>query len=451
MRYTSFIWSIFLIAVLFAVSCPLIAGSVAAHAADSAGIIYIVFAIDTEPARIPPWEKHPVLDFFPFHASGDKARVAAVMDENWRESYRDSFGGLPRFTWFVLSHEALFHARGGYGSIVYDSLMIFADAIEKYGDEIGWHYHHAEWTDPNRDGRHFWNQLTTFDGTAYIDGSDVEIAERSLNALLFERRFFPTVFRSGWTWENNELSAWLENIIPYDFSAYPLNTGNKSKREPLRNVYDWSRAPTAYRGYHPNRFDYQKSGVMHRWIFRTIGPNTEHEWGRLIVGAAAGEDQIFCFSAHSYDNIRKDIDGFLGRYLRMADSLGIKTRFATASRAAAAIAGISDTTPPRISMNISDSGVVIQTEKRIFQSLPYCVAVDSTSRLARLVPAADGPNRWRIFKVPDRCREIVCAVSGFSGKSAISSITIKSNIDTKAYFRQNSWQPFRPRGRRKTK
>ncbi len=441
MRYASVVWAICLTSVLLLTLCPLIAGddrqasrpiglsgtagSAAAPSTDSAGIIYIVFAIDTEPARIPPWEENPVLDFTDFGPVGDNARVAAVMDYGWRESYRDSFGGLPRFTWFVFSHEALFHARSGSGTMVYDSLMKFADDIGRFGDEIGWHYHHADWIDIDRDGKKSWNQLTTFDGTAYTDRSDVQIAERSLNALLVERRFFPTAFRGGWTWENNELSEWLEDIIPFDFSAYPRNAGSKVIREPLRNVYDWSRAPISCRGYHPDRFDYQKPGTMRRWIFRTIAPNTEREWGRLFLRASAGQDQIFCFTAHTYDDIRTDIDKFLGRLLHLPDSLGIKTRFSTASEAAAAIAGIDGSSPPRISMNLSESGIVIRTERPIFQRAPYCAAVDTVGNLSRILPVSDGPNQWRIHGIPAGCREVVCAVSDLSGDAAVAAITPK--------------------------
>lgn len=387
-------------------------------APDSSGIVYIVFAIDTEPARIPPWEEHPVLDFGNFDKTGDKTRVADVMNDEWRDLYHDSFGGLPRFTWFILSDEALFHARGGNGTIVYDSLLKFKDEIDRFGDEIGWHYHHADWIDLNGDGKSSWNQLTTFDGTVYTDGSDIEIAERSLNALLVECRFFPTVFRAGWTWENNGFSEWLEDIVPFDFSANPPNAGNKVLAEPLRNVYDWTQAPTTYTGYHPRRKDYQKRGTMHRWIFRTIAPNLEHEWGRLFCQAAVGHDQVFCFTAHTFDEIRDDIDAFLGRLLHLADSLKVRTKFATASEAAAALAGTSGDEAPRISIIASKRGVSVQTGGPIFQRSPYCVLVDSSGGYRRVRAIPDGPGRWYIDRMKPGFRQIVCAASNLSGNSA---------------------------------
>lgn len=388
--------------------------------AASTGVVYIVFAIDTEPARIPPWEENPVLDFSYFGRKGDEARVAEIMDEDWRISYRDSFGGLPRFTWFILSHEALFHARGSDGTVVYDSLLRFKDEIRQLGDEIGWHYHHADWTDLDRDGKSSWNQLTTFDGTVYTDGSDVEIAEQSLNSLLVERRFFPTVFRAGWTWENDGLSKWLEDIVPFDFSANPPNAGNPMIAEPLRNVYDWTRTPNYYTGYHPDWSDYQKPGSMHRWIFRTIAPNTEREWGRLFHRASAGHSQILCFTAHTYDNVRNDIDKFLGRLLRLADSMSVKTEFATASEAAAAVAGMSGEEAPRISVRASERGLSIRVDGPIFQRLPYCVTVDTAGKYSRIRPTPEGPGRWRIDRLAPKTRQVVCAVSNLSGKSDIA-------------------------------
>jgi hypothetical protein len=387
---------------------------------DSSGIVYIVFAIDTEPARIPPWDENPVLDFSYFSKTGDKTRVADVMDKAWRGSYRDSFGGIPRITWFILSQEALFHARGGYGTIVYDSLLKFADEIDRFGDEIGWHYHHADWIDLNRDGKRSWNQLTTYNGSVYTDGTDIEIAERSLNVLLVERHFFPTVFRAGWAWENNGLSDWLEDIVPFDFSANPPNAGNSMLTEPLHNVYDWTQAPAAYTGYHPSRNDYRKRGTMHRWIFRTIAPNTKREWGRLFNQASIGHNQVFCFTAHTYDDIRDDIDAFLGRLLRLADSLNVRTKFATASMAAAALAGTTGIEAPRISIIASKRGVSIQTESPIFQRSPYCVLVDSSGVYNRVHTIPEGPGRWHIDQLNPGVRQIVCAVSNLAGNSGIA-------------------------------
>ncbi len=425
MRNISAILAILLVALPFSATHSAYGADVVEPPVDSIGIIYIVFAIDTEPSRIPPWEGHPVLDFSVFETSGDRARIAAVMDDDWRKSYHDSFGGLPRFTWFVLSHEALFHVPGGGGTMVYDSMMKFADRIDRYGDEIGWHYHHVDWSDPDHDGKLSWNQLTTFDRTAYTDGTDIRIAERSLAALLVRRRFLPTVFRGGWTWENNDLSKWLENIIPYDFSAYPPNIGNQAFHEPLRNEYDWSRSPTTFRGYHPSRSDYQRPGRMHRWIFRTVAPNTEREWLRYISAAMTGQDQLFCYTAHSYDNLRADIDDFLGRLLHLTDSLEIKTRFTAASEAAAAVTGIGRQHPPDLSVSQSDSAIVIRCRGSIYQPVPYCAAVDAAGDTRRMVPVSDGPGQWRIEAIPTGCREIVCAVSNRSGESAVAAITIK--------------------------
>jgi len=387
-------------------------------------VVYVVFAIDTEPARFSPWKRPPKFDFSPFADTGRKAQIAAVMDATWRNQYRDSRNRPPQFTWFVMSHEAFRHTDDCGCAAVYDSLMKFKSNIERFGDEIGWHYHHADWTDPNRDGVSSWNQLTTFDGAVYAHGTDIEIAERALGCLIDEKGIFPTAFRSGWVWENNRFSKWLERLFPYDFSANPGNAEPERRIEPLRNVYDWGRAPASYAGYHPHAFDYQRPGCMRRWIFRTLSPGTPREWNRLFLAAKDGPPPVFCFTAHSFDNLQKDIDGFLGVFLKAADSAGIDVHFATASTAGAARAGASGYPAPSIKLTLHDSVLIITTDRAIFQPYPFCAACSNRDEYHRIIPILDSASHWHIDVSLYANRKIICAVSSLSGKSASASIII---------------------------
>ncbi len=403
-----------IVAVLFMCIFPAITES-----ADSAGTVYIVFAIDTEPARPDPWQYDQNLNFSCFDKNGSNRRVAEIMELKWRRQYRDSFGNLPCFSWFIMSHEVFRHAANGGYFCVYDALAKYRESIVEYGDEIAWHYHHADWSDPNGDGKSSWNQLTTFDGTNYYHGSDVEIAERFLNYLLLDRGFFPTAFRAGWVWENNDFSRWLENIIPYDFSSYPPNKSASNDHEPLRNQYDWSRSPRSYSGYHPHFRDYQKIGRMHRWIFRTIAPNNRREWGK-IFRAAKYTDQILCFTAHSYDNLVADIDNFLSDLLLMGDSLGVPLMFVSASQAGAAVSGEIESSPVNLEITVDRDRLIIHANGPIFQKSPYCVLIDNSVNCRRIFPQSDGTQRWIVDITQYSHFRFVCAACNRGGIPAVA-------------------------------
>lgn len=388
------------------------------------GIIFIVIAIDTEPARFSPWDASPILDFRHYADFGPDANVAAVMDSAWRQGYRDSRGAIPRFTWFVMSHEAFFHVDSCDCAIVFDSLMKFERQIKDFGDEVGWHYHHADWTDPDHDSTYSWNQLITFSNSRYSHGTDIEISERALGCLIAKTGILPTAFRSGWTWENNRFSKWLDDIFPYDYSANPGNAEPLCRAEPYRNMYDWERVPASYAGYHPDPFDYQRADGMRRWVFASIASDSRRDWNRIFLAAKDGVPQVFCLTTHSYDNIRKIVDDVLPASLRAADSAGIPVLFATASEAGSARAHISGNQQPRISMELQDSTIRIATDSAIFQRYPYCTLCSDGKSHRRVIPIQDAANCWHINLPSVRQARITCAVSTLSGKSAVATVAI---------------------------
>jgi len=383
------------------------------------GIVYLVFAIDTEPYQIDPNKLEQIPNFGCF---GYDDKVAQAMESSWRGCYTDSFGDSLRLTWFVMSHEAFCHVPDGSCTMVLDTLEKFRSSIEQFGDEIAWHYHHADWTDPNEDGVYHWNQLLTFDRTSYTNGNDVNIAERMLNHLLIDRGFFPAAFRTGWEWENDPFSRWVEDIIPYDFSANPPNKQTPKKREPLRNQNDWSRAPRGYRGYHPDSKDYQAAGKMHRWIFRVNGSNKASEWNTIFQAARLGNDQIAAVTFHSYDNMCLLIDTLLPDFMHRAELADVKVRFATASAAAAAIARKSALPAPTVRIDRIGDTLFIASDSLIFQNAPYCAVKTSEGVYRRAFAHAVLKQKGKWFYALEGTKGFVfaCGVTSLSGKTAVA-------------------------------
>lgn len=387
--------------------------------ATKRGIVYLVFAVDTEPYQINPTKIDQIPNFGSF---GYYDKVAQAMESSWRGCHTDSFGDSLRLTWFVMSHEAFGHMPDGSFTMVLDTLLKFRSSIEQFGDQIAWHYHHADWSDPNEDGVYHWNQLLTFDRTTYTNGVDVAIAERMLNHLLIDRGFFPAAFRTGWEWENDPFSRWVEDIIPFDFSANPPNKQIPKKREPLRNQNDWSRAPQTFRGYHPDRKDYQAVGKMHRWIFRINSDNKAAGWQKIFQAARLGKDQLAALTFHSYDNFCLLIDTLLPNFMHQALLAEVKVKFTTASAAAAAITGKAAAPAPSLQIDRTGDTLFITSDSLIFQTAPYCAVKTPEGMYRRAFAHAVPKEKGKWFYALEGMKGFVfaCGVTSRSGLTTVA-------------------------------
>jgi hypothetical protein len=388
-------------------------------AAPKRGIVYLVIAIDTEPYQMDPaaLEQIPKFDNFAYN---DK--VAQTMEPSWRGCHIDSFGDSLTLTWFVMSHEMFCHVPDGSCTMVLDTLLKFQHAVVQFGDQVAWHYHHADWTDPNEDGVSHWNQLLTFDRTTYTNGVDVGIAERMLNHLLIDRGYFPGAFRTGWAWENDAFSRWVEEIIPFDLSADPPHKNTPKRREPLRNQYEWSRAPKEFRGYHPDAEDYQTPGKMHRWIFRTNDDNKAPGWQKIFQLARLGKDQMAAITCHSYDNIALLLDTMLPNFMHQALLAEVQVKFGTASAAAAAITGKSSLPAPPLRIDRIGDTLFITSDTLIYQPAPYCAIKTPEGLYRRAFAHSLGKKTGRWFYALEGMRDFVfaCAVTSRSGLTAVA-------------------------------
>ncbi|MEW5922834.1 MAG: hypothetical protein AB1746_02490, partial [Candidatus Zixiibacteriota bacterium] len=322
---------------------------------------------------------------------------------------------------------AFCHAVSGNPACVYDALLNHKSSLDKYGDEIAWHYHHADWTDIMGTGDSCWNQLLTFNSTGYMHGSDIEIAERSLNYMLLKRGFFPCSFRSGWTWENNDFSNWLENIMPFDFSANPGYKNEPGKDRCRRNVNDWLRAPRTYSGYHPACSDFQTRGTMKRVIFRTNefkGRSGYRQMRDIINKAVKGEDQLVCITTHSYNDIRKYIDDILPDILAYCDSLYISVQFQTASEAAASTQGTGSLAGPEIEVERHNDSLIISVHEDIFQNAPYCAIEHSSGSVSRIYPQQMKDREWVVWLNDAEELAFACAVSSLNGQTSVVKLNL---------------------------
>ncbi len=304
----------------------------------SVGTVYVAFTIDTEPRNPSTTVYSQNLDLRDYQPGGT---VDQLMQSTFRSTYRDSTGHPVVFSWFQLAQELQCASTAHDCSVINAQMQPFQQRAQALGDLYGWHYHHADWTDLDNDGVHYWNQLQTFNGTTYGDGTDIQVAERIVAQLIYEKGTYPGPFRTGWTWENNDMSNWLDDITPFDFSSIsPLNSSpgtppptkdgtSTSVVEPLFNVFDWTYAPTQWTYYHPSATNYQIPGNLKRYVFRSA--NDETEWDRAFTNAAAGQDQLVVVYAHSYNTMSLFQSYLNGIQQVAANHPGVPFRYVTAN------------------------------------------------------------------------------------------------------------------------
>jgi len=341
------------------------------------GTVYIAYTIDTESRVIDTSVYEQTLGLQDYEPG---ATVDQLLQPTFRNQYHDSFGDPVVFSWFLLTQQIQCASTAHDCSLIHAAMQRYKERAYSLGDMYGWHYHHMDWTDINHDGIHFWNQLKTFNGTVYGNGSDVQTAERMIAQLILDKGVYPGAFRTGWTWQNNQLSVWLDDITPFDFSNIspqktdtgdpPPPPGSAAVIEPTYNIFDWSRASQEWTFYHPWSADYQRFGNLKRYEFRSY--NSDLEWEKAFQAAQQGYDQLVVTYSHSYNQL-----SLYESYLDKIEALGekypnVKFKFVTAEEGARRMIsnknydGISPTVVATQSQNL----VTVNVDEPLF-TFPY--------------------------------------------------------------------------------
>jgi len=333
--------------------------------------IYIVLGIDTETGYSSQWPTMTV----PYHATGEpsESSILPSLDSTWRATTEDSLGDGVKITWYLLSDEMDCQSTSGNCLKMYDAFMAHEDQVNAIGDELAWHYHNRGWVlVENQPYDGLWSHLFTFDGTFYTEGTDVEFAEKMLNQMIIEKNYFPENFRSGWTWEDNDYSNWLENILLYDYSNLaPLVSGD----------LDWSRAPIwpETMSYNPSTLDYQTPGAMNRMIIQCDinlpqGGN-EEKMDIAIEKALAGEDSIYCLYTHgpsgAVNSLADSVNALVQDKKQEYDDSEVIFKYATATEAIQSYVGTSDKISPTLDIDKQGNFLVVKVNEPIFNDYPY--------------------------------------------------------------------------------
>jgi len=331
----------------------------------------------------------------------DPTRNAArVMDSTFRSAMRDSYGTPMKLTWWMMAGNMFRHSMNTDVPTpstmpVYLMNRYEGEGLTRWGDELTFHYHDWYWSDENGDGIWYWNQAPSFTMVAHE-------FDQTLAEMLIEEDLFPVSFRSGWHAMDNAWQNRLNEVLPFSMhNDYPAIRSDFE--EPIDNVYDWSRAPSAYAPYHPSTTDYQVPGDGPGWNLRSRYMSVADSafMAAIFAKAAAGSDQMICLWAHLPES---DFLDNLQKVNRSAHAAAAKYpqvmfRYCTAVEAMQRWLRSSDTTTPVIALSEHIEGDslswIVEVDEPIFQPVPI-LAVKDRYEMHRLLPMQQiTPRTWQ--------------------------------------------------------
>lgn len=326
--------------------------------ADDTVWVALPLDIESGDANISISDLNPTIDFSSWHSGG---YAYPLFNPAWRDSFPDSEGGHPVWS-FLFIYAEPYCSASSFDS-VYDACTcvrdtmrnLWGDLADSLGDEMGTHFH-----------SYWWNgSQWTFSA---LDSIDTLEFDSYMKIFLYEAKHFGASFRGGWNREDQQLSLFLEQWIPTDFT-------NVDASHP-----SWDEAPTAWYPYHPKNTDWQVDDAPH--MDRTINRCEDLLSSAAIdvifdTAAASGKAILACYH-HNYESIKTDFENHYERIKAKSDSVGIPFVFKTLTGAVAAYYGWTDTVDPTFNfVEVANDSMRVRTSEVIFQATPYGVTIES--------------------------------------------------------------------------
>lgn len=342
-----------------------------------------------------------------------EAAILAATDPAFRLAHADSNGAPYRFSWFIIDvvgyvdnprRKAVgFHA-------VWDAYhRLFADG-RAVGDALGWHFH----TVPvGGQALHYNTSWTNNDWH-----------EQSIARRLIERRHFPSLFRAGGAIERLDLSYWLEQFVPFDFSS---RASTQPGAGAPASECDWRGAPQAWRPYHPDFRDYRRPGTMRRSIFRCLDIDvpdcrlTIDEVRAAFEQAATDGLSVLAFTDHDRRDIRPSVTHMTELIRAVAREYPhVSWQHTNALDAARVALGRTLTPPPRFTAGWDGSRLDIMADQPLFGPTPFLAVEEAGDVFFRdnVTQEDDCRWAWRSSR-PSRVVRVGIAGSNAAGASGV--------------------------------
>jgi hypothetical protein len=356
-------------------------------------IVYVVIAIDTENGNIcwyPTQEcrsdPHPIFDTVNYKPTTGQ-EFPTIFDPEFRAAHVDSFGTPFKMSWFLEmdqqfeaatylnegpAHPELTSQPAGYTAILDTINRYWGSQIAQYGDGLYWHHHVQDYTN----GAWNMDENVISGYTRHYD---------SLSSMVVDRAYFPSTYRAGWLWEDSNMNTFLNNWVPFDFSA----------------------SSGLWVPFHPNVNDPYSSGPpnINRWMTRTDGGVSQDSVNSAFQYAIAHGSAIYSFYFHDREDMTGNIDN-VQTALNVAKAAypTVSFKYTNGQDAYQSFLNFSDRTPPTLSLTHTGATTFqLTSNEPIWQPLPYMAAkyVGPTGhRYANVAPTLIGMDTWQATFAP---------------------------------------------------
>ena len=321
--------------------------------------VYVVFCMDTEGPCDDPNNDELLKNWSSVDTAMDK-----LFDENFRSLYTDSYGKKFKIGWFFLNWSGFkTNPRGrdfGYHKVRDHYLKRWGDKIENYGDEHCWHYHHPPISGIGNEWSKDWSSSCEY--------------KNIISRQIIERKWFPICFRAGGTIMDSNLSCWVDQWFPFDFS----------NRAPLKNnEMDWSDGIAKWQPYHPDPKWFKLNGNGRRLMARCLDLQTnlyvtsKDDIFNAFNEASTSGNSILSVFDHDYRDIKERIIKFISIIDEVSDNFpDVNWEYSGPSNAISKIKNIVPQMALKIRLEIENKKLKIISNSEIHQSYPWIAVKD---------------------------------------------------------------------------
>jgi 2-hydroxy-3-keto-5-methylthiopentenyl-1-phosphate phosphatase len=236
-----------------------------------------------------------------------------ILSDEFRKKFQDSYGNSWIFNWHIMDHVGFEtnprHRDLGYLNIYdhYVDILSQTQSLEK--DAIQWHFHPVHHT-----------KRANFYATSY-ENCYTEL-HQILSRRLIDRNWFPIVNRAGFHTERPDSNWFLEQWMPFDASNQAIENDDYCSNG---RFGDWKGAPNDWSIYHPDIYDWRKTGNCNRYISRVLNLKTRfrnitiEEIRKAFYKAQTEQSNIYLgITDHDFREISIEIEGFYQMLLQVS-------------------------------------------------------------------------------------------------------------------------------------
>jgi len=319
-----------------------------------------------------------------------------VMSPKWRATMPDSFGHPYVVSWFCMDHvdyKSNPRRRSMGFHSVYEHYRAYLKHYQPQSDDIYWHYHPPAFCgDAHHMGRGFTVNL---------------LHNEILSRRIIDHQWFPVCNRAGGHDETFDINVWLEKWMPFDLSSQnkendPGKDLEYSQLVPGR-YSDWRGAPTNWRVYHPDLYDYRKEGNLKRWMGRCLNMNAryspflEDDMHQACKMAAQGQNVLVSVTNHDFRDMIGEITNFATTVRSVADQYkdqGVTFAWANPVEAFRGVLNLEKESPPKFECEFTETTLRIRSDKDIWGIQPFYAMKTLDGRYLHDDLIIDSPREW---------------------------------------------------------